>query len=224
LGKWFFEYRFMSFSQKKNIELHFINHFYSKQICNLFNELQNSVITIDKNILALEKLRSSLFAENLFELFEKDVEKTCLQHSNLEVPSKINNLTLEILLLEITNCAEISLFYEIDDLGLIACKDRRYYVSIIILEIVDYFLKNAKPTKIEILIFVINGKILSQVEIDLEQNTSFEFENRFSVGFKNIHSRIKYLGGNFIKTSSKNIRSSICFSIPNNEISHINNS
>lgn len=217
MGKWFFEYRFMSFSQKNNIEIQFINHFYSTQICKLFNELENSANKIDKNIHALEKLRSNLFAENLFELFEKDVEKTCLQHSHLNVPSKINNQILKILLIEITNCAEISLFYEIDDLRLITCEDRRYYVSIIILEIVDYFLKNAKPTKIEILLFVIKGKILSQVEIDFERNTSFEFENRFSVGFKNIHSRIKYLGGNFIKTSSKNIRSSICFSIPINK-------
>lgn len=207
----------MNFFQKNNIELHFLIHFYNDQICSLFNEFQSSANIIDQNIQALECIKSNLLVENLFELFEQDIEKTSLQYSHFKLPSKINNQTFEILLLEITKCAEISLFYELDDLSLIACEERRYFVSIIILETIEYFLKNAKPTKIEILLFVIRGKILSQIEIDFKRNTSFELENRFSVGFKNIHSRIKHLGGNLIKTSSKNLGSSICFSIPINK-------
>lgn len=203
----------MSFAQKQNIEFSFIQNFYAAQVCNLFKELQNSVNNIEKNIQAIDKLKSSLQVDYLKYFFEKDIERTLLINSDDKIYDNFNNENLIIRIQEVIDSEDLSLFYEIDDLALIECKIIKSFVCAIIIDVVEFIFVNSKPSKIDILLFIDKKRILCQIECDKKIEIS-NLDKQFSNSFRNFSSRVNFLGGSIFKSSSENEFSSIRFFLP----------
>ncbi len=209
-----FEFKKMSFSQKNNIEFNFIQNFYALQICNLFKELQKSVNKIEKNIHAIDKLKSNLQVDYLKHFFEKDLERHLLINS-LDWPS--SETTIEKLIIRIQeaiDCEDLSLFYEIDNLALIDCEVIKSFVCGIIIDAVKFIFINSNPSKINILLFIDKKRILCQLECDKKIEVT-NLDKRFSNSFRNFSSRINFLGGSIFKPSFENDFSSVRFYLPN---------